>query len=332
MALTDRLGRPLRDLRISLTDRCNFRCGYCMPRDVFGADHVFLPSEHLLSFDEIERAVRVFVKLGVTKIRLTGGEPLLRPGVTDLVARLAAVPGLEDLALTTNGTQLAEHAMALKQAGLQRLNVSLDSLDDATFRAAADVRLPLQRVLDGIAAASAAGFTGLKLNTVVRRGVNDTELADLAAFARTGGHQIRFIEYMDVGATNGWRLADVVPAAEIIAQVSAAFPAEPIGRQSAEVATRFRYLDGQGEFGVVASVTRPFCRTCVRARLSAVGELYTCLFASSGTDLRAALRDGEDALTAAVTQVWQDRADRYSELRSASTAPRERVEMSYIGG
>ena len=304
-----------------------------MPREIFGADHAFLPTHSLLSFDDIERTVRVFAGLGVTKIRLTGGEPLLRPGVADLVRRLAAVEGIDDLALTTNASRLGEQAAALRAAGLHRLTVSLDSLDPQTFRATADTAVPLDRVLEGIAAAEAAGFAPLKLNTVVRRAVNDHEVVALARFARARGHQIRFIEFMDVGTTNGWRRDEVVPAAEIIAAVTDAFPADPVGDQGAEVATRFRYRDGGGEFGIVASVTRPFCRTCVRARLSAVGELFTCLFSANGVDLRPALADGDAALAETVGRIWGRRDDRYSELRAAGRADDEtKVEMSYIGG
>lgn len=327
-------GRGLRDLRVSVTDRCNFRCRYCMPREVFGADHAFLPRAELLTFEELERIVRAAAAVGVHKVRLTGGEPLLRRGIAQLVARLAAVDGIDDLALTTNGSLLPALAEPLRTAGLHRVTVSLDSLDDATFRAVSDVTLPLARVMEGLDAARAAGFR-VKLNTVVKRGVNDHELVDLAAYARAHGDTIRFIEYMDVGATNGWRLDDVVPAAEILARIDVAFPLEPIPPGvPGEVATRHRYRDGRGEIGVIASVTQPFCATCVRARLSAVGELYTCLFATRGHDLRALLRGGVDdtTLVARLAAIWGVRNDRYSELRTAGADGPPRVEMSYIGG
>ncbi len=331
----DRRGRPLRDLRVSVTDRCNFRCTYCMPRDVFGPGFAFLERSELLTFEEIERLVRLAAGLGVRKVRLTGGEPLLRRELETLVARLAAIDGVDDLAMTTNASLLARRAAPLRAAGLGRVTVSLDALDDATFRAMSDVALPVARVLDGIAAASAAGFDEIKLNAVVKRGVNDGGLVDLARFARDGGHVLRCIEYMDVGGTNGWRLDDVVPAAEILDRIGAVFPLEPLPpRYPGEVATRYRYLDGGGELGVIGSVTTPFCGDCTRARLSAIGELYTCLFSGSGRDLRGPLRAGADdeELRALLDGTWRARDDRYSEQRADGTPGLARVEMSYIGG
>jgi GTP 3',8-cyclase len=333
----DTRGRPLRDLRVSVTDRCNLRCRYCMPREVFGPGFVFLPRAELLHFEEIARVVGAFARAGVNKVRLTGGEPLLRAGLPDLVAMVAAVPGVDDIALTTNGSLLARHADRLRAAGLTRVTVSLDTLDDATFAKVADTEVTLSSVLEGIAAAAAAGFAPLKLNAVIRRNWNDADVEGLAMFARDGGHTMRFIEYMDVGDTNGWRLDDVVPAAEIADRLAAVWPLEPVPPgYPGEVANRYRYLDGGGEVGVISSISKPFCGTCTRARLSAIGEVYTCLFASSGHDLRALLRSGADnqALDAAVAGLWRARADRYSELRAAHAShegPRK-VEMSYIGG
>jgi cyclic pyranopterin phosphate synthase len=333
MGLTDTFGRPLRDLRISVTDRCNFRCVYCMPSEVFGRDYRFLPRRELLTFEEIERAARVFVDLGVTKLRLTGGEPLLRRDVEELVARLAAIGDL-DLTLTTNAALLAQKAGALADAGLTRVTVSLDSLDDEVFRAMNDVDFPVARVLAGIDAATEAGLP-VKVNVVVKRGLNEGSVVDIARRFRGTGHAVRFIEYMDVGATNGWRMDDVVPAAEIVAAIGAEFPLEPVeAAYRGEVAQRYRYRDGAGEIGVIASVTQPFCGDCTRARLSADGKLYTCLFAIRGHDLRAVLRGGasDDELDAAIRAVWERRTDRYSELRTEDTSSLRKVEMSYIGG
>ncbi|MBW3657826.1 MAG: GTP 3',8-cyclase MoaA [Actinobacteria bacterium] len=334
---TDARGRVLRDLRLSVTDRCNFRCTYCMPRDVFGPGFAFLPREELLSFEELVRITRVAARLGTRKVRLTGGEPLLRRDLPDLVAGLVAVDGVEDVALTTNGALLRRHAARLREAGLHRVTVSLDSLDDATFRRMSDVDLPVTTVLDGIAAAVEVGFA-VKVNVVVKRGVNDDGILDLADWGRRRGHTVRFIEFMDVGATNGWRMADVVPAEEILATVGARWELSPVPPAvRGEVASRYRYVDGGGEVGLIASVTRPFCGACSRARVSAIGELFTCLFAVRGHDLRAVLRSGgSDAdLEAAMAGVWHVRDDRYSEERTAGTgAPvgDARVEMSYIGG
>ena len=332
---TDTLGRPLRDLRISITDRCNFRCTYCMPKEVFGRDFAFLPREELLSFEEIARVARLFVQAGVEKIRLTGGEPLLRRNVEDLVAMLARVRGLRDLTLTTNGSLLTrEKAHVLKEAGLQRVTVSLDSLDDAVFRAMNDVRFPVHRVLDAIDAALEADLTPVKVDVVVKRGVNDAGVLDLARHFRGSGVIVRFIEYMDVGNTNGWRLDDVVPGHEIAEMINAEWPIAPIEADYfGEVAQRWRYLDGSGEIGVITSVTQPFCGSCTRARLSADGKLYLCLFAADGHDLRGPLRRGttDDEMLEMIRSIWRRRDDRYSEIRTEMTGV-TKVEMSHIGG
>jgi cyclic pyranopterin phosphate synthase len=333
VGVLDTLGRPLRDLRISVTDRCNFRCVYCMPKEVFGRDYRFLPRSELLTFEEIERVSRVFVDLGVRKLRITGGEPLLRRDLELLVARLAALAEL-DVTLTTNGALLEKKARSLADAGLTRVTVSLDSLDDEVFRAMNDVDFPVARVLAGIDAASAAGLP-VKVNVVVKRGLNEGSVVDVARRFRGTGHVVRFIEYMDVGATNGWRMDDVVPAAEIVASISGEFPLEPVEpAYRGEVARRYRYLDGEGEIGVIASVTQPFCGDCTRARLSADGKLYTCLFAVRGHDLRAVLRAGsaDGELDEAIRAIWERRTDRYSELRTEETSRLRKVEMSYIGG
>ncbi len=330
----DRLGRPMQDLRISVTDRCNFRCQYCMPREVFGPDFAFLPRSEILTFEEITRLAAIFRDLGVRKVRLTGGEPTLRAQLPTLVRMLKDLGGLE-VTLTTNGTMLRTLAAPLAEAGLDRVTVSLDSLDDATFRRMNDMDFPVALVLEGIDAASAAGLAPLKVNAVVRRGVNDDTLLDLARHFRGTGHILRFIEFMDVGTTNGWRLDEVVPAAELAARIDSAFPLEPLDPNYAgEVAQRYRYRDGAGEIGFITSVTQPFCATCTRARLSADGRLYTCLFAAGGTDLRDTMRAGADdaALRARIAGVWERRTDRYSELRSDATIDLPRVEMSYIGG
>src|SRR6187397_901210 len=333
VALEDTLHRPLRDLRVSITDRCNFRCVYCMPKEVYGRDYEFMPRRDLLTFEEIARLAHVFAGLGVEKIRLTGGEPLIRRDVERLVEMLAGIPGL-DLTLTTNGAVLAQKARLLRDAGLGRITVSLDSLDDDVFRAMNDVDFPVARVLEGIDAAAAAGLP-VKVNAVVKRGVNDEGVVEMARYFRGTGTSLRFIEYMDVGATNGWRLDDVVPAAEIVERIDAVFPLEPVdAAYRGEVAQRFRYRDGAGEIGVITSVTQPFCGDCTRARIPAEGKLYTCLFALRGTDLRALLRSGasDEDLRDAVAGVWTKRADRYSEIRTEGTTDLPRIEMSYIGG
>ena len=333
--MEDRLHRPLHDLRISLTDRCNFRCTYCMPREVFGPGYRFLGRHEVLSFEELERLTRVFAGLGVTKVRLTGGEPLLRRNADALVARLAAIDGIDDLTMTTNGSLLRRHAKALAAAGLTRVTVSLDALDDAVFRAMNDVDFPVAKVLDGIDAALEAGLGPVKVNAVVKRGVNDHAIEELAERFRGTGVVLRFIEYMDVGSTNGWRLDDVVPAQEIVDRIGEAWPLEPVGRAyPGEVANRWRYRDGAGEVGVIASVTQPFCGACSRARISAEGRLYTCLFAAHGHDLRQLLRDGIDdsGLEQHVRGIWLRRGDRYSELRTAEGSRASKVEMSHIGG
>ena len=333
MPLEDTLHRPLRDLRISITDRCNFRCVYCMPKEVYGRDYEFLPRADLLRFEEIARLARIFAGLGVEKIRLTGGEPLIRRDVERLVEMLAAIPDL-DLTLTTNGAVLAQKAQSLAEAGLERITVSLDSLDDDVFRAMNDADFPVGRVLDGIEAAAGAGLP-VKVNVVVKRGVNDDSVLPMARHFRGTGHVLRFIEYMDVGHTNGWRMDDVVPAAEIVSTIESEFPLEPLPpRYRGEVAERYRYADGEGEIGVIASVTRPFCGACTRARLSADGSLFTCLFATTGHDLRALVRGpgSDEDIAAALSAIWRVRGDRYSELRSAATGGLPKVEMSYIGG
>jgi cyclic pyranopterin phosphate synthase len=333
--LADTRARALRDLRISVTDRCNFRCTYCMPKDVFDAHYEFLPHAEVLSFEEIVRMATIMHSMGTEKIRLTGGEPLLRKDIERLVAMLrGALPGI-DLTLTTNGSALKAKARALKDAGLDRITVSLDSLDDATFRAMNDADFPVAKVLEGIEAAAAAGLAPIKVNMVVRRGVNDHQVVDMARHFRGTGHVVRFIEYMDVGSTNGWRMEEVMPSAEVVYHISEDFPIEPIDRSySGEVAERWRYRDGQGEFGVISSVTHAFCATCTRARLSTDGQLFTCLFAQRGYDLKAMMRGGRsDAEIAnAVTAIWERRDDRYSEIRTAETARARKVEMSYIGG
>jgi len=327
--------RPLRDLRVSVTDRCNFRCTYCMPKEVFGRDFAFLPPAQLLSFEEITRLARVFTGLGVEKIRLTGGEPLVRRDVESLVGMLSELPGLRDLTLTTNGALLAKKAQALKDAGLNRVTVSLDSLDDAVFQSMNDVAFPVARVLDGIAAAQAAGLGPVKINMVVQRGVNEDSVVPMARYFHNTGCVLRFIEFMDVGATNGWHLGDVIPAAEIVRRIGLELPLIPEApNYPGEVARRFRYADGGGEIGVITSVTQPFCGDCSRARLSAEGRLYTCLFAAGGFDLRALLRgEAPDAEIAdKVRALWSARTDRYSEVRTEETARRPKVEMSHIGG
>jgi cyclic pyranopterin phosphate synthase len=334
--LLDTRSRPLRDLRISVTDRCNFRCTYCMPKEIFGREFVFLPRAQLLTFEEIGRLARAFARDGVSKVRLTGGEPLLRRDLEQLVAMLAEIDGISDVALTTNGSALAARADSLKASGLSRVTVSLDALDDRTFAAMNDVDFPVTRVLAGIDAAAVAGLTPVKINMVVKRGVNDDRVVEMAERFRGTGHILRFIEYMDVGSTNGWRMDDVVPAAEIAETIDAHWRLEPLEPEyPGEVANRYRYRDNGGEIGIIASVTQPFCGACTRARLSADGKLYTCLFAARGHDLRALLRDEDptdEELSKRVRSIWARRADRYSDLRHAQTQQRPKIEMSYIGG
>lgn len=333
MSLTDRLDRPVRDLRISVTDRCNFRCTYCMPKEIFGKDYEFLARDEILSFDEIVHIARLFVERGVEKIRITGGEPLLRKGIERLVEGLAGLEGVADLTLTTNGSLLARKAASLAAAGLDRVTVSLDAVDEPTFQAMNDVGYPVTAVLDAIEVAAEAGLAPIKVNCVVQKGVNDHAVVEMARHFKGTGHIVRFIEFMDVGNTNGWRLDDVVPAGDIVNMVDQIDPLEAVPPSyPGEVANRFRYRDGSGEIGVIASVTKPFCGSCTRARISAEGRLFTCLFASKGEDLRGAIREGVD-IGAVIDRVWADRDDRYSEMRSSQTvrigAP---VEMSYIGG
>nr|WP_217344951.1 GTP 3',8-cyclase MoaA [Noviherbaspirillum sp. L7-7A]MBV0879158.1 GTP 3',8-cyclase MoaA [Noviherbaspirillum sp. L7-7A] len=342
--LADSLARPLRDLRISVTDRCNFRCVYCMPKDVFDKDYAFLPHSALLSFEEITRVASLFVAHGVEKIRLTGGEPLLRKNLENLVAMLRALKtpdGRElDLTLTTNGSLLARKAQALKDAGLNRVTVSLDALDDAVFRRMNDVDFSVSDVLHGIDAAHRAGLGPVKVNMVVKGGMNDQEIVPMARHFKGSPTILRFIEYMDVGASNGWKMDEVIPSAEVVRRISEAMPLQPVDpNYSGETAARWRYADGGGEVGMISSVTQAFCHDCTRARLSTEGKLYTCLFATSGHDLRALLRAGhsDEEISSAVAQVWRARGDRYSELRTNSTetlaqGPRKKVEMSYIGG
>ena len=332
--LLDSRGRPVRYLRISVTDCCNFRCVYCMPKSVFDKDYAFLPRQSLLSFEEITRLARLFAAHGVTKIRLTGGEPLLRRNLEQLISQLGTIPQME-VTLTTNGVLLPKKAGALKAAGLRRVTVSLDSLDDTIFRAMNDMDVPVADVLKGIAAAEAAGLGPIKINMVVKRGLNDQEILPMVERFRGTGHILRFIEFMDVGSSNGWRMDDVVPSAEVVRRIHERHALEPIDpNYSGEVAERWRFADGSGEIGVISSVTQAFCSTCTRARLSTEGSLYTCLFAQSGHDLRSLMREGRsDAeISAAIGLIWRQRIDRYSEIRTAETAALRKIEMSYIGG
>ena len=334
MTLNDTLQRPLRDLRISVTDRCNFRCVYCMPKEVFGSDYQFLQRDQILTFEEITRLARLFADHGARKIRLTGGEPLVRRDLPRLVGMLSEIPDL-DLTLTTNGSLLTRYAQPLKDAGLQRVTVSLDSLDDETFKKMNDVDFPVRKVLEGMDAAAQAGLGPLKVNAVVKRGLNEDSILPMARFFREKGYILRFIEYMDVGHTNGWRMDDVVPAAEIVRIISAELPLEPADpNYIGEVAERWRYTDGGGEIGVIASVTQAFCRTCTRARISAEGKLYTCLFGVKGHDFRELLRSGatDEEISQKIARVWGSRTDRYSEIRSENTIDLPKVEMSHIGG
>lgn len=336
LPLIDKFNRPIRDLRISVIDKCNFRCPYCMPAEIFGADYNFLNNEELLSDDEIMRLATLFAGLGVTKFRLTGGEPLVRPRLSELVARLAQIPGIEDLALTTNGYYLARHVHQLREAGLHRLTISLDSLDEEVFQVMNGRKSTVGRVLAGLAVAETAGFPSIKINCVVKRGVNDHTIVALAQRFKGTGHIVRFIEYMDVGNLNGWKMDDVVTAEEILRLIDAEMPLEPVPpNYPGEVANRYRYLDGEGEIGVIASVTKPFCGSCTRARLSSAGEYYTCLFAHSGVDLRGPLRSGaaDAELLELIGAVWRRRTDRYSELRTSFTRiPAKGAEMYRLGG
>jgi GTP 3',8-cyclase len=334
MALNDTLNRPLRDLRISITDRCNFRCVYCMPKEVFGPDYQFLHRDQILTFEEITRLTHIFVDHGVHKIRLTGGEPLVRRDLPVLVSMLAQIPDL-DLTLTTNGALLARQARALKEAGLKRVTVSLDSLDDTVFKAMNDVDFPVDKVIEGMDAAAEAGLGPIKVNMVVKRSLNESSILPMARYFREKGYILRFIEYMDVGHSNGWRMEEVVPAAEIVRIINAEMPLEPLDpNYQGEVAERWRYKDGSGEIGVIASVTQAFCSTCSRARLTAEGKLFTCLFGIKGFDLRDLMRAGatDDEISQAIARVWHKRTDRYSELRSENTISLPKVEMSHIGG
>lgn len=333
-ALVDRRGREVRDLRISVTDRCNFRCVYCMPREVFGDDYPFLPRRELLSFEEIVRVARLFVARGVRKIRITGGEPLLRKDIERLIEMLARLPGVE-ITLTTNGVLLPKLARRLKDAGLHRVTVSLDALDDSLFRRMNDANYPVEKVLEGIETAKSVGLGPIKVNMVVKRGTNDCDIEAMATHFRHSGHILRFIEFMDVGASNGWKMDEVLPSREVVARIDRVHPLEQVDpNYVGEVAERWRYKDGAGEIGVISSVTQAFCATCTRIRLSTEGQLYTCLFAQQGHDLRALLRGGADDahIDAAIARVWQQREDRYSEIRTAETAALRKIEMSYIGG
>lgn len=333
--LTDRLGRPLKDLRISVTDKCNFRCTYCMPKEIFGPDYPFLKKNELLSFEEITTIAGVFAAQGVEKLRITGGEPLMRRELHRLVAKLRKIPGIRDIALTTNGTLLPKQASSLKEAGLQRVTVSLDSLDDERFGRINGTGTKVAPVLKGIEAAAKAGLT-VKINMMVRRGVNEEDIVPLARYFKGSGHILRFIEFMDVGNTNGWIMQQVVTREEILSRLQSEFALEPVEpRYYGEVAARYRYVDGSGEIGIISSVSQPFCSTCTRMRLSADGKLYTCLFASNGFDLKSLLRAGagEAELRERIQTIWEKRNDRYSELRMNGTKKeRRKIEMSYIGG
>ncbi len=336
-AIQDSFKRPLRDLRISVTDRCNFRCAYCMPAEIFGEHYRFLPKAEILTFEEITRLTQIIVRLGAVKLRITGGEPLVREELETLIGMLRPIDGVDDLTLTTNGFLLPQKAQLLKDAGLDRITVSLDSLDDAVFRKMNGNRSSVQKVLDGIAAAEKAGLQPIKINCVVQRGVNDHTIVDLARWAKDKGYILRFIEYMDVGNKNGWRMDEVVPAQEIVERLHAVMPLEETKRNyQSEVALRYRYQDGGGEIGLIASVTKPFCGACSRMRLSPEGSIYTCLFATQGTDLRTPLRDGSSdaAIEQIIRTTWGNRVDRYSEVRFEQTDEEraQKVEMYHIGG
>ncbi len=336
--ITDTMGRPLKDLRISVTDRCNFRCTYCMPAEIFGESYKFLPKDEILSFEEIARLARIFVEFGVNKLRITGGEPLLRTDLHILIAMLTRMPGLEDLTLTTNAYLLPQQAQQLKDAGLQRITISLDTLDDEVFKEMNGRGISIDRELQGIDAAAAVGLAPIKINAVVQKGVNDHTVVDLARYFKNSGHIVRFIEYMDVGNRNGWKWDQVVPAAEIIQRIDAEMPLEPVdSNYPGEVANRYRYRDGQGEIGVISSVSQPFCANCTRSRLSTDGKLYTCLFANTGISLRDEMRAGasDDDLKNLIARIWTRRTDRYSEERTELAALQNapaKVEMYQIGG
>ena len=333
--ILDKFNRPFRDLRISVTDRCNFRCTYCMPKEIYGERYEFLQKAELLTFEEITRLTRIMANLGAVKVRLTGGEPLVRNDIERLVAQIAEIEGIEDLTMTTNAYLLSQKARALKDAGLRRITVSLDTLDNEIFKQMNGRGFGTERVLEGIEAAARVGFSPIKVNSVVQRGVNDHTIVDLARYFKERGHIMRFIEYMDVGTLNGWKIDQMVPAAEIVARIDAEMPLEPIeSNYQGEVAMRYRYRDGGGEIGVIASVTKPFCGDCSRLRLSSDGEIYTCLFGVKGTDLRGPIRDGatDKELEAIIRGTWGMRVDRYSEERTSLTEPRDKVEMYHIGG
>ncbi|MBT3864000.1 MAG: GTP 3',8-cyclase MoaA [Chloroflexi bacterium] len=340
--ITDKLNRPVRDLRISVTDRCNFRCTYCMPAEIFGEKYEFLPRPHILSFEEIERLAKIFAHAGVSKLRITGGEPLVRANLPELISNLSAIDGIEDIAMTTNGYLLAKYAQELKDAGLNRLTISLDSIDEDIFKKMSGRPQGPKNTLEGIKVASELGFDPIKINVVVQRGVNDNTLIDTARYFKGTGAIVRFIEFMDVGTKNGWELSQVVTSKEVVDMIDGKFPLEAIdANYDGEVASRYRYLDGEGEIGVISSVSEPFCGSCSRARLSTDGKLVTCLFASGGTDLKTALRsDASDAdIAGIIAKVWTGRDDRYSDLRSKDTefnddssSDGDKVEMYYIGG
>ena len=334
--VVDKFSRPIRDIRVSITDRCNFRCVYCMPKEFFGSNHAFLRRDVLLTFEEIELAIRAFAANGVKKVRITGGEPMVRRNLPDLIAVLAQIPGIEDLSMTTNASLLtASAARTLYQAGLQRITISLDAIDNEVFGAINDVSFPVKRVLDGIENARSAGFTPIKVNMVVANGMNENEILPMVRQFRSTGVILRFIEFMDVGTTNDWQMDKVIPAAEILRIIDDQYPIYPVSpTYRGEVAKRWKYKDGKGEIGIIASVTQPFCSTCNRARLTAEGKIFTCLFATTGFDLREHIREGADVeeLTSVIRKVWSGRADRYSELRSERTVRSPKVEMSYVGG
>ena len=336
VALRDQFGRPLRDLRLSVTDRCNFRCPYCMPAEIYGERYHFLPRDSVLTYEEIARLVRIFAKLGVTKVRLTGGEPLLRQHLDRLVAMLVQIPGIADLTLTTNGFLLAQQAQALKDAGLRRVTISLDTLDDAIFRIMNGRNYGVERVLEGVRKAEEVGFHPIKINSVVQKGLNDHTLVELARYCKSRGHIVRFIEFMDVGNRNSWQLDQVVPSREVVSRISEEVPLETVEKDyRGEVADRWRYVDGEGEIGVISSVTEPFCGDCTRLRLSPEGNVYTCLFAGAGHDLKGPLRSGatDAEVEERIRNIWRVRADRYSEERSTvGGASRKKVEMYHIGG